>query len=276
MLHPYATVKPHTPEACPRGLCHPHTIGHWVCQNPNCPGRTENNGAGRPAVLQTLRHATADEYATLPLAHIPVDGIARKPVFMCEDCAEETEAHQPFCTHPAPRLPACPKCAAGADQECVRKDGVSTLGFTHTDRPPQTLDTCTHAHRPDCPIFANCACTGDDQPPARPPHPSTLLNDGNGPDISRLLIKPGEAQMLLQDHGIHWWQVRRCDSRFTQDNRPCLWAEVAELDDQGHIRYGDDGHEIRSEVVIVIELPAPGQLGPPRPALPPVDAPPTA
>jgi hypothetical protein len=272
-LLPYATVKPHDPQACPQNLCHPHVMGHWVCMNSACPGRAENSGTGRAAYLQTLRHATDAEYATLPLAHIPVDGIARKPVFMCEECAEETEAHTPFCAHPAPKLPACPKCAAGADQQCVRKDGVTALGFNHGDRPAQILDTCLHAHRPDCAVFEGCQCSGNDEPPARPPHPSTLINDGNGPDISRLLIEPGEAQMLLQREGVHWWQVRRVDSRFTQlGHKPCIWAEVAETDEQGHIRFDADGHEILREVVIVIELPPPGQIGAPRAALPPADA----
>lgn len=270
MLAPYAFVKPHAPQTCPQRVCHPHAPGHPVCQNPGCPGRDENNGAGRPAYIQTRRHAAAEEYAQIPLGHIPIDAVAHKPVFMCDDCAEASEAHALFCTHPAPQLPACPKCAAGADQVCVRKDGITALGFNHADRPGMVYDRCTHAHRADCPIFTDCPCTSDDQAPQRPPHPATIPE--NQPDISRLLFDPAYAQAMLLDHGIHWWQVRRCDSRYTQDNKPCLWAEIADLDDAGHIRYDDDGHETRREVVIVIELPPPGQIGPPRPALPPADA----
>jgi hypothetical protein len=281
-LLPYATVKPHaaTPEKCTRGLCHPHTPGHYTCMNAACPGRDENNGAGRHSTRHVLRHADTQEYATIPLALIPLDGIALKPVFMCDWCAED--AGPAFCadTHTAAPPEPCPVCGVVGDEAavpCLKRDGVTPLHFTHDERPTLVLDTCAHAHRPDCAIFTGCACTTDDQPPERPPHPSTLINDGNGPDISRLLIKPGEAQALLQREGIHWWQVRRCDSRFTQiGHKPCLWAEVAELDDAGHIRFDDDGHEIHREVVIVIELPPPGQIGAPRPALPPVDAPPTS
>lgn len=275
MLKPYAFVKPHDPQACPQGRCHPHTPGNPVCQNTNCPGRAENNGAGRVAAIQTRRHATAEEYAQIPLGHIPIDAVAHKPVFMCDDCAETSEAHAPFCQHPAPRLPACPQCKAGADQVCVKRDGISALGFTHSARPAMVYDRCTHAHRADCDIFDGCPCTGDDQPPQRPAHPAAL--PAHAPDISRLLIQPGEAQMLLQAQGVHWWQVRRCDSRFTQlGHKPCIWAEVADLDAAGHTRFDDAGHEIRREVVIIIEPPAPQQPIPARPAPPPLDTPPTA
>src|SRR5579871_4738676 len=260
---PYATVKPHTPDTCPDRhgpltLCHPQAPGHWACQNPACP-----NGPGHPATLHTLRHATTAEYAALPLAHIPIDRLARQAVFMCDDCAEDTEAHAPFCTHPPAVLPPCPKCGAPQDQACVKKDGVTTLGFTHAARPPKVYERCTHAHRPDCSVFEDCACSGDDQPPTRPQHPAQSHIDGPGPDISKLLFEPELAQLLLQHRGVHWWQVRSVESRRMQDGRPCLWAEVATVDDGGHLRYDEHGHEIRQEVVIPIVAPPPGQLGQP-------------
>lgn len=250
---PYTLVKPHDPAACPQ--CGPRAPGHQACLNPNCPGRGENGGAGRAATRQTRRHATAEEYGRLPLALTPLDGTCHQAVFACDECAEDCGLHEPFCAHPEPTLPACPVCAAGADQPCLKKDGVTALGFTHAARPGLVHDRCTHAHRADCPVFDACRCTGDDQPPPRPPHPATLVGDGNGPDVSRLLFDPAYAQALLAEQGIHWWQVRRADSRLTQDNKPCMWAEVAQLDDAGHIRFDEHGHEVLREVVIVLEAP---------------------
>jgi hypothetical protein len=121
-------------------------------------------------------------------------------------------------------------------------------------------------HRHDCPVFTDCLCTKDDPNPPRPPHPAHSINTGNGPDISRLLFGPEIAQQLLLHHGVHWWQVRRADSRYMQDQTPCLWAEIATLDDGGHLQFDDHGHEIRREVVIPIVAPPQGQLGQPTPA----------
>lgn len=250
MLLPYATVKPHDPADCRD--CTRTAPGHQVCMNPTCPGRSENDGAGRVAVFQVRRHATDDEYAALPLAHIPVDGIAHKAAFACDDCAELAE---PFCEHPPPSSPPCPVCQADGEAPCLKQDRRTPRWAWHSTRQHPQLERCDHAHRPDCGIFTGCACTGDDEPPARPAHPATLINDGNGPDVSRLLFDPAYAQLLLQQQGVHWWQVRRADSRLTQDNKPCLWAEVAQVDERGHIQFDEHGHEILSEVVIVIEVP---------------------
>lgn len=257
MLLPYATVKPHDAAACPQ--CSRRAPGHQVCINSACPGRAENNGGGRVATRQVARHATDQEYAALPLAHIPIDGYAVRPVFMCDYCAED--AGEPFCDHPAPQPAACPTCGAHGDPmtaPCLKRDGKTPLHFTHADRPVFQPDRCAHAHRADCPIFTGCPCQTDDEPPVRPPHPAQNHIDGPGPDTSALLFEPELAQALLLHHGVHWWQVRSVASCYTQDNKPAIRADVAQLDDAGHLRYDVHGHEVRQEIVIVIEAPQQG------------------
>ena len=249
MLLPYATVKPHDAAECPH--CGPRGQGHHRCQNGACPGRDENNGAGRVATMQTRRHATEQEYAALPLGLLPIDGVAHQAVFACDECAED--AFDPFCGHPEPQPIPCPACGvADPTAPCLKKDGKTPLGFRHSGRVDPRPEMCTHAHRPDCSVFDGCQCTGDDQPPQRPAHPAA---DGHSPDVSRLLFDEATAQMLLLGHGIHWWQVREVRSVWTQDTKPALQAEYAALDDAGHIRFDEHGHEVLKTVVIPIVAP---------------------
>lgn len=250
MLLPYATVKPHDGEQCQ--LCTRQGVGHYVCQNPACPGRSENNGAGRVATHATRRHATDAEYAALPLAHQPIDGIAHQAVYCCDECAEDAE---PFCAHALPEPEPCPVCDA-VKGPCFKRDGVTPRHVRHAARLDPQPEICTHAHRPDCGVFDGCRCTQDDPPPARPTHPAA---DGHHPDVSRLLLDEGEAQALLAQRGIHWWQVREVASVWTQDTRPALQAEYATLDEAGHVRHDEHGHEVRE--TIVIEITAPQQQG---------------
>lgn len=249
MLLPYATVKPHAEGGLP--CCSPRALGHYVCQNPACPGRGENNGAGRHAVHQTRRHATDAEYAALPLAHQPIDGIAHQAVFACDECAEDVE---PFCAHPEPSPEPCPVC--GVKQgPCLRRDRAGFRSVRHAARVDPQPERCTHAHRPDCGVFDGCQCTGDDPAPARPTHPAA---DGHNPDLTRLLIPEAAAQILLAQHGVHWWQVREAASVWTQDTKPALQAEYVTLDDKGHFRFDDHGHKILDTIVIEITAPPQG------------------
>lgn len=245
-LLPYAVVKPHAADgpAC----CSPAALGHYACMNPSCTGRSENNGAGRVAVLQIPRHATAEEYAALPLAHQPIDGIAIKTVYACDECAEDLE---PFCEHPPPQPVPCPVCAV-TDGPCIKRDGVTHRYVRHAARVDPPLEYCAHAHRPDCGVFDGCQCHQDDPAPTRPTHPAA---GGHHPDVSRLLFDESAAQALLAQRGIHWWQVREVASVWTQDTKPAMRAEYAALDDAGHVRFDEHGHEVREE--IVIELVAP-------------------
>lgn len=250
MLLPYATVKPHDPDTC--RACGPASPGHYVCMNPQCPGRDENDGAGRPATIQIPRHADDAEFDALPIGQCPIDGTVHKAVFACDHCAEDVP---PFCTHPEPAPQPCPDCGAGADQACQRRDGTGPLHFTHSARPAPILDQCDHAHRPGCPIFTGCPCATEDTPPVRPTHPAAA---GVGPDVSRLLIPVPAAQMLLAQRGIHWWLVREAANVWTQDTQPALRAEYATVDERGHLVFDDDGHEVRQEIVIELTAPAQG------------------
>lgn len=247
---PYATVKPHDADECQQ--CGPRGIGHHRCQNPDCPGKDENGGAGRVATMQARRHATEQEYAALPLALTPIDGTAHQAVFACDDCAED--AFEPFCEHLEPAPVPCPTCGVSDPTlPCLKKNGKTPRSFRHSGRVDPPKERCAHAHRSDCPVFAGCPCTGDDEPPQRPVHPA---NDPNVTvDTSHLLFDEAAAQILLQQHGIHWWQVREAGSVWTQDTKPALRAEYATLDDAGHIRFDEHGHEVRAEIVIEIAVP---------------------
>lgn len=250
MLLPYAMIKPHDADEC--GHCTPRGPGHHRCLNANCPGRSENGGAGRVATRMTLRHATDAEYAALPLALTPIDGVARQAVLACDECAED--ALEPFCEHPAPEPVPCPTCGvADPALPCLKKDGNSPLPFRHSGRTDPLPEVCAHAHRSDCPVFDGCQCTADDPPPVRPKHPAA---DAPGPDVSRLLFDPALAQMLLAEHGVHWWQAREVASVYTQDNIPALQAQYATLDQAGHVRYDEHGHEVLDTLVIEITAPA--------------------
>lgn len=250
MLLQYATVKPHHPSTC--AACTPTRPGHHVCQNPACPGRGENNGVGRIATMATRRHATDAEFAALPLGLRPIDGIAHQAVYACDECGED--ACEPFCAdaHPQPEPQPCPVCEASGDQQCLKRDGTTPRSTRHAARVDPPHPVCDHAHQPDCPIFDGCDCTGAQQPPARPTHPAA---NGHHPDVTRLLIPEPAAQMLLAERGVHWWQVREARSVWTQDTRPALQAEYATLDEGGHVRFDEHGHEVREQIVIIIATP---------------------
>lgn len=246
-LLPYATVKPHDPSRCQP--CTREGIGHYVCQNPACPGRGENSGVGRVAEHAERRYATEAEYAALPPAHQPIDGIAHKAVYACDECTEDVE---PFCEHPEPAPQPCPVCKVTTGP-CFKRDGVTPRHVRHAARTDPQPGTCTHVHRADCGIFTDCSCTADDEPPVRPKRPR---GDGHRPDLSRLGIPETAARMLLAQRGIAWWQVREAASVLTQDTRPALQAEYAALDEAGHVRRDDDGHEVRETILIELDVTA--------------------
>lgn len=247
---PYATVKPHDPAIC--SACSPARPGHCVCMNSACPGRGENGGAGRLATMNARRHATDDEFAALPLGLRPIDGIAHQAVYACDECGEDT--CEPFCAdaHTPPEPAPCPVCSASGTDPCLKRDGVTNRPGPHAERPAPHYTVCTHAHRPDCPVFDGCTCSSADPPPERPKHPAA---GGHHPAVSHLLISEPAAQMLLMEHGIHWWQVREAASVWTQDTKPALRAEYATLDDAGHPAFDVHGHEVRAEIVIEITAP---------------------
>lgn len=244
----YRSIKPHDPATCQ--ACTPFGAGHLACMNANCPGAGDNDGAGRIATQQSLRHATEDEYAALPYEHLPIDGVARKLVVACDACAES--AFAPFCVHPEPQPEPCPTCQAQGEDPCLRQDGVTPLHFRHADRTEPPTPVCLHAHRPECEIFEGCACHTDDQPPQRPKRP---LAGAPEPDTSRLLIGIAAAQMLLLRKGVGWARVRSAASVWTQDNEPALQAEVLTVDDAGHLVYDEHGHPVIETVVIPIVAP---------------------
>lgn len=245
----YRTVKPHAADAL--DCCTLRGPGHYACQNPGCPGAGENNGAGRPAGRQVRRHATAAEYAALPVGLMPIDGVCHRPVFMCDDCADDVDE---LCDHtPEPAAP-CPKCHAEGDEPCLKRDGKTPRGGWHTGRQRPSTDPCSHAHREDCDIFTGCVCSADDQPPARP---KRTVETGPEPGTSRLLIPPIAARVLLAEHGVDWTRVREVASVWTQDNKPAIRASVVRPDNTGQPVRDEHGHEILDEAVIVIEAPLP-------------------
>lgn len=242
----YRSVKPHAADGL--DCCTPRGPGHYACQNPACPGAGENNGAGRPAGRQVRRHATAAEYAALPVGLMPIDGVAHQAVFMCDGCADEVDE---FCDHPPIPAPPCPTCQATGDDPCLKKNGTARSGW-HTGRQAPTVDPCRHAHREDCAIFTGCVCSADDEAPTRP---KRTVVTGPEPDTSRLLIPPVAAQNLLARAGIPWALVREVASVWTQDNKPAIRAMVARADDTGNPVRDEHGHEVLDEAVIVIEAP---------------------
>ena len=251
MLPPRA-IKPHDPRACPNGACAPRGPGHPGCMNENCEGSGDNAGQGRIATNTALRHATAEEYAALPLGLMPIDGIARIAVHACDDCAEA--AFAPFCRHPPPEPAACPRCGALGEQPCLSRDGVTprTIG-PHAERlaaQPEP-EHCLHAHRPDCGIFTDCACAHDDPPPDRPKRPAA---HETGPDVSALRIPEPWAQMILHGRGVHWSQVASVASVWTQDNQPALRAEVYRADGADAV-FDAHGRRVTDTVLIPITAP---------------------
>ena len=243
----YRTVKPHAADGM--DCCAARGPGHYACQNPGCPGVGENGGAGRAANAQGRRHATEAEYAALPMGLMPIDGVCHRPVFMCDDCADDLGD---FCEHPPIPAPPCPTCRAAGDDPCLKKDGNTPRSGWHADRQAPTRDVCRHAHREDCTIFTGCVCSADDTPPARPKRTTAT---GPEPDTSRLLIPVDAARVLLAEHGVDWARVREVASVRTQDNKPAIRAMVARADDTGHPVRDEHGHEVLDEAVIVIEAP---------------------
>jgi hypothetical protein len=232
-MQPYRTVKPHSPAECPQ--CSPTGTGHQLCQ-----------GCDEIATSQTLRHATDAEYAALPEGLRPIDGLAQQTVYACDDCAE-APTFQGFCVHPEPAAVPCPKCKAAGDEPCTAKSGDPRYA-PHTVRAlaQPTRETCTHAHRPDCEIFTDCQCTGDDQAPARPPR--TLMHAAQV-DVSGLTIPVPAAQMILAQAGTPWVTVVRAWNLRTQDDRPALAAEV-QVYESGHLQYDAHGHAVTTTIIV--------------------------
>lgn len=121
---------------------------------------------GRPEA-QWQRHATDAEYAAMADSRLrPIDGRLTVTVLGCGD-----HELDPFCEHAPPEPVPCPICQAAPGMLCSRPDG-SPRRRTHRERDDvqPTIDTCTHAHRPDCGGYGQCQCSADDPDPARTPY----------------------------------------------------------------------------------------------------------
>jgi hypothetical protein len=185
-MQPYRAERPHDPAECQ--TCGPTRPGHQLCQHDSCDELAE---------AQHRRHATAEEFAALPEAFQPIDGVAYQAVFSCYD-------HEvgPICGDGDHGMPAndggglvevggmhgadsltvlrtatgtgpCPQCGAAADEPCVKADGNPRTA-PHRDRGADAgavqvpTAVCDHVHRPDCRGLGRCVCRADDPAPDRP------------------------------------------------------------------------------------------------------------
>jgi len=211
-----------------------------LCQGPD--------GCNEAASAQTQRHATQAEYDAIPEGLKPLDGYATKPVFGCDDCADDG-AFEPFCEHTPAPAPPCPTCGAAGDQPCTKKDrAASRAKGWHGGRTAPVAEPCRHAHREDCEIFTGCQCSSDDQPPARMPR--GMLPE-LGPDISGLTVPVHIAQVVLAAAGYAWATVLSARDMQTQDNRAAIGAEV-QVYESGHLQYDNHGHPMMLSVVVPI------------------------
>ena len=125
------------------------------------------DGCTRPATAQYAKHLSLDEYNAIPEQRRPVDGVAVKPVFVCED-------HLPPdpCDHTGDQTadaPPCPQCGV-TDGPCLTPDGAPREQH-HNARlyaPPPEPAPHIHAHRDDCGGHGACNCRND-APPEREP-----------------------------------------------------------------------------------------------------------
>jgi hypothetical protein len=252
-MQPPRNAKPHAGTACPD--CAPTGPGHHLCQGNSC---TE------AASAQTQRHATQAEYDAIPESLKPIDGYAVVPVFGCDDCTE-TGAFTPFCSHPVPDAPPCPKCHASGEDPCTAKNG-DPRWISHAARIQPQPEPCKHAHRGDCPVFEGCQCSSDDEAPVRIARPADTASPG--PDVSGLTVPLHIAQMVLAQADHPWAAVVRAYSLQTQDNRPAIGADV-HIYEGGHLQYDAHGRPLVQNVVVPIPLVQQGRLL----QLPPPDAP---
>lgn len=235
MLQPYRSARPHTAAACRQ--CGPRGQGHHLCQAPGC---------HQVATTQVQRHATLADYNALPLKLAPADGVATRPVFACDDCAEDLE---PFCVHEPVVLP-CPVCGAAGEAPCTKKDRTTPRASWHFNRPEPTVEPCTHAHREDCQVFTGCRCAGDDPLPVRAVRPPAA--GLTGPNISGLTIPLHHAQMVLARAKIAWLSVVSVRSCLTQDNRPAIAVEVQQYTPEGTLEFDEHGHPVTVEQTIAL------------------------
>lgn len=244
-MQPYRTAKPHAPATCT--ACAPNGPGHHLCQGPD--------GCSEVATTQTLRHATQAEYDAIPEGLKPLDGYAVRPVFGCDDCADDG-VFSPFCDHTAEPV-ACPKCQAAGDAACTKKSGKPRNAWHRAryDTQPQP-EPCLHAHREDCEVFAGCRCTGDDQAPARTPRGASPTP---GPDLSGLTIPVHIAQMVLHQAGFPWTNVIKARSIKTQDNRDAIGAQAYQTGPDGQRVFDEHGHAAVLDVVTPIPLGTPSR-----------------
>ena len=206
---------------------------------------TDLCACGQPAEAQYQRHATAQEYDTLPDGLKPIDGIALVAVRCCGDCLPP-----PICEHPDTTPAPCPDCHAEPGQPCTGRGG-GTRAIDHPARQaaqPQP-ETCTHAHRENCSDPRECACTGDDPAPSRIPR--TFVAPTMHEQAAALGFPPQllpVAARLLADNHIDVSRVRGgFRTGHTQDNRPAILFDYATGGDDGH------GHETLETRVIPVE-----------------------
>lgn len=73
-MQPYRVARPHEGDECEH--CAPNGEGHRLCQHGSCAAHAE---------FQYQRHATPEEFAQIPEGLRPIDGVARRAVFVCAD-----------------------------------------------------------------------------------------------------------------------------------------------------------------------------------------------
>lgn len=241
MLQDYRYARPHEADTCPTGACAPGGQGHALCMAPGC---------DQIATFQTRRHATQAEYDELPEAWKPIDGIAHRAVYACDD-DEHAEATAPFCEHAQPKPPECPDCPAGVDEPCVKADGTERKvpHFARTQQPG-VYDRCLHAHREDCPIFDGCQCSSDDAPPEREPR---IQPEPDHADGSRSKLPPEIVRQIVEAYDIPWWTVRHYATVTAQDQTPALDVTFATLDQDANIVQDEHGHDVLDAVRIPLD-----------------------
>lgn len=195
---------------------------------------------GAPVEAAYQRHATQAEYDALPEGLRPIDGYAVVAVPVCGDCHPA-----PICEHgdtgPAP----CPTCNAQPGDACTKTGGGQRL-FEHPARgqAQPVPETCSHAHRETCTDPRECACTGDDPPPARaprlivPPTQQSLLADLGMPPAMLM-----HAAQWAGQHGIDLARVRGgFRTGRTQTGRPAVLFDYA----TGTDTHGREQTELRT------------------------------
>jgi len=199
---------------------------------------------GAPVEAAYQRHATQAEYDALPEGLRPIDGHATIAVRVCGDCHPGT-----ICRHPDTTPAPCPRCKAEPGTQCVKPDG-SPRPAEHRERAAAqpAPDVCRHAHQETCTDPRACACTGDDQPPARAPR--IVGQPPEGQRLADLGFPPAMLPVALgwlAQRGIDLALVRGgFRSGYTQDNQPAILFDYATGQDDGH---GHEQVELRIEPI---------------------------